>query len=215
MRKPRTAIVALSLAVFAGACGSGAGSNAGGSSTDASTDSSAPVPSSSGASSMEGGDEPSDAGSAGIVPSGGSCPTRGDAASCPAPPSGFGFPSSPGGPTPTGYWVGCESTLCSSQTSCTTCICEDGDGGGVWECTSNHGFQESDGAPTPYCALNTGPLDAAAGAVGLVVRCTTDYPTCLPPSPGQSAGWQCCSVSSVGGVREINCMASDAGGILL
>ena len=206
--------VALSLAVFTGACGSGAGSNVG-SSTDASTDSSAPIPSSSGASSMEGGDEPGDAGSEGIVASSGSCPPTGDAASCPAPPSGFGFAASPGGPTPAGYWVGCESTLCSSQTSCATCICEEGDGGGVWACTSNDGFQESDAAPTPYCALDTGPLDAAAGAVGLVARCTTAHPTCTPPSPGMSAGWQCCRVSSVGGAREINCMASDASGILL
>lgn len=81
---------------------------------------------------------------------------------------------------------------------------------GCWECTSNDGCQESEAAPTPYCALDTGPLDAAAGAVGLVVRCTTANPTCTPPSPGQSAGWQCCRTSSTGGVREITCMASDA-----
>lgn len=205
---------ALSLAAFAGACGSGTHSIAGGASTDGNSDVSPPVQSSSGSSSMEGGDDgptdaPIDAGSGEVLPGGGSCPTRGDAASCPVPPAGFAFPGAPAAP---GYWVGCESTICSSLTSCTTCTCVDGDAGGVWECTNNDGFQEADGAPTPYCALNSGPRDAGTDAAGPTVRCTTAYPSCTPPSPGgQSPGWLCCRVSSVGGTRMLSCLASDGG----
>jgi hypothetical protein len=120
-------------------------------------------------------------------------------------------PNAPPLPDP-GYWVGCETTSCSSPTSCTTCSCADADGGGAWECTNNDGFQpETDAQPTPYCALNSGPLDADIGDVGPVEPCTPQYPTCTGPYP-ESPGWQCCRVSSsVGGITEINCMPNDAG----
>ena len=109
-----------------------------------------------------------------------------------------------------GYWVGCEFTKCSSQTSCTTCTCVDGDGGGAWQCASNHGFQpETDAAPTPYCALNAGALDAEVPDVGPIEQCTPQYPTCTGPYP-ESPGWQCCRQSSVGGLTEIQCMPNDA-----
>jgi hypothetical protein len=87
----------------------------------------------------------------------------------------------------------------------------DSDGGGVWQCASNNGFQpETDAAPTPYCALYAGPLDADVPDVGPVEQCTPQYPTCSGPYP-ESPGWQCCRVSSVGGLTEITCMPNDAG----
>ncbi|HLK39917.1 MAG TPA: hypothetical protein VKU41_24340 [Polyangiaceae bacterium] len=213
MRSARTvgALSASALAVL-GACGSRLGSRAVGPPTEAGRADS--TESSGGESSGESGAEPSDAGDAGVATGGGFCTARGDAASCPQPPPGFDFQGSLGGTSP-GYWVGCESTLCSSQTSCTTCVCEVGDGGGVWACSSNSGFQAPDGAPTPYCSLSTGPLDDAAGTAGSVTRCTTDYPTCTPPSPGQSPGWQCCQVLSVGGLHQRNCKPSHDGGLRL
>jgi hypothetical protein len=81
----------------------------------------------------------------------------------------------------------------------------------VWECTNNDGFQpDTDAQPTPYCALNSGPLDADIGDVGPVEQCTPQYPTCAAPYP-ESPGWQCCLVSTVGGLSELNCMPNDAG----
>jgi hypothetical protein len=150
--------------------------------------------------------EPTDAAAASVGPSvgGGGCPGKADAAACPALPSGFSDP----GP----YWVGCEFTNCSSATACTTCSCVDADGGANWECASNDGFQpETDAQPTPYCGLNSGPLDGGDLAeASPFEQCTPQYPTCTRPSP-ESPGWQCCLVSGVGGITEISCMPNDAG----
>ena len=204
--------VALSLAILSSACSSGssgAGSSAAGVNADPSKSGNSSGPSATG-----GGSGPTDAGSAGIGVGGGSCPARADAATCAAPPAVVALPTLPPNAPPLpdpGYWVGCETTSCSSPTSCTTCSCADADGGGAWECTNNDGFQpETDAQPTPYCALNSGPLDADIGDVGPVEPCTPQYPTCTGPYP-ESPGWQCCRVSSVGGITEINCMPNDAG----
>jgi len=165
---------------------------------------------------ISGGDSgPSDAGSIGVgVGGGGGCPAKGDAAACAAPPAGFGLPTLPPNAPPVpepGYWVGCEFTNCSSESSCTTCSCVDSDGGAEWNCASNSGFQpETDAAPTPYCALNSGPLDADIGDVGPVEQCTPQYPTCTGPYP-ESPGWQCCLRSTVGGLTQISCMPNDSG----
>jgi len=72
------------------------------------------------------------------------------------------MPPSDGPPVPLadpGYWVGCQATSCSSATSCVTCSCVATDVGSSWECADNDGFQpDTDAEPTPYCALNSGPL---------------------------------------------------------
>ena len=206
--------LALLLALLSGACSSG-GSSAGHSSTSVSAGTGANSGGVLADPSVTGGDSgPADAGSVAVLGGGGGCPARADAAACSAPPAGFGVPVQPPNAPPIpepGYWVGCEFTNCSSQTSCTTCTCVDGDGGGTWQCGSNDGFQpETDAAPTPYCELNSGPLDAAAADVGPVEQCTPEYPMCTGPYP-ESPGWQCCRVSSVGGLTEINCMPNDAG----
>jgi len=188
--------IAFSLAILSSACSSGgAGSVDAGGAEDLG----------------DGGDMP-------LVGGGGGCPARADAATCPAPPAGFGFhppPVPPNAPAPSfpalDYWVGCEFTNCSSQTSCTTCTCVDADGGAAWDCSTNGGFQpEADASPTPYCALYAGPLDADVPDAGPVERCTPQYPTCTGPYP-ESPGWQCCVISSVGGISEIRCMPNDAG----
>ena len=190
--------LALSLAVVPGACSSG-GSSVARSSTDAN------IASHTGASSG-----PSATG----VLGGGGCPDRADAASCPAAPAWVDIPTPPPNGPPTlepGYWVGCEFTGCSSQTSCTTCTCVAADGGGAWECASNNGFRpDTDAAPTPYCALYAGPLDADVPDVGPVEQCTPERPTCTPPLP-ESPGWQCCQVSRVGGLTEYSCTSNDSG----
>jgi hypothetical protein len=200
--------LALSLAVFSSGCS--AGSTTGRSSTGvgagAGEGGTSSVPSAAGDAS-----DPVDAANASVL-GGGGCPARADAAACPAPPAGFGYPGLP--PTTpavfeTDYWVGCGFTNCSSQTSCTTCTCVDDDGG-VWQCASNDGFQfPTDAAIAPYCALNSGPLDAAAADAGPVEQCTSEYPTCTGPFP-ESPGWQCCRSASVGGVTELDCMPNDA-----
>jgi hypothetical protein len=207
-------LLALSLAIVSGACSS-AGSSAGTSATDVDGASRNSVASSgSSGPSVGGGGEPSDADVGLGVSGGGSCPARADAAACSAPPSSVAPPMPPPNAPPIpllgSYWVGCELTSCSSQTSCTTCSCVEADGGSEWECTHG-GFQpEEDAQPTPYCALDVGPLDGGDIAdAGPVEQCTPQYPTCTGPFP-ESPGWQCCLASSVGGISEIRCMPNDA-----
>jgi hypothetical protein len=159
--------------------------------------------------------EPTDAGSASVgVTGGGGCPARADAAICPPPPSAVAPPElPPNAPRlpDLGYWVGCELTNCSSATACTTCSCVEADGGAAWECANDGGFQsEMDAEPTPYCALNSGPVDGGDLAdAGPIEQCTPQYPTCTGPSP-ESPGWQCCLVSGLSGLTEISCMPNDA-----
>jgi len=204
--------VAVSLVVSSSACTPEGSTSHSATTVDADlSDTSAP----SGPSALGGGSGPTDAGSAGLItPGGGGCPARADAATCSAPPAVVAQPSPPDGAPPIpipGYWVGCEFTSCTSATACTTCSCVDADGGGAWECASNSGFQpETDAQPTPYCALNSGPLDADIADIGPVEQCTPQYPTCTGPYP-ESPGWQCCLVSTVGGLTEIQCMPNDAG----
>jgi hypothetical protein len=204
--------IAFPLAVAVSACSSGGSGST--RSTGTATD---PTNSKlSGGPSASGGDSsPADAGSVGVgVGGGGGCPAKGDAAACAAPPAGFGLPTLPPNAPPIpepGYWVGCEFTNCSSESSCTTCSCVDADGGAEWDCASNSGFQpETDAAPTPYCALNSGPLDTDIGDVGPVEQCTPQYPTCTGPYP-ESPGRQCCLQSTVGGLTQISCMPNDSG----
>jgi hypothetical protein len=135
----------------------------------------------------------------------GGCPARGDAAVCPAPPPGYLGLVGPG------QWVGCSSTSCSSPTSCTTCSCVDGDGGGVWDCARNEGFQpDSDAQPPPYCSFTLGPLDAPINGGGPFEQCTPQYPTCTPTSPAGASGWRCCLRASVGDLNETICMPNAA-----
>jgi hypothetical protein len=196
--------LAVPFAIFLGACSSSS-SASGGAATSAASDANTPG-ASSGPSDAAGSREPTDAGSGtdvGLGIGGGSCPARGNAAACPAPP-----PSVPN----LGYWVGCEATGCPSETSCTTCSCVEGDGGPSWQCTTTDGFQpETDAQPTPYCALYSGPIDAGdLDDAGPFEQCTPQYPSCAPPYP-ESPGWQCCLISSAGSISEISCMPNDAG----
>jgi hypothetical protein len=123
----------------------------------------------------------------------------------PAPPPGApGFPINPGS-----AWVGCQYTSCSSASACTTCTCVADDAGAGWDCTDGGLQTEGDAQPTPYCALDSGPVDASDLAdAGPIERCTEQYPTCSAPAP-ESPGWQCCRIATAGAVTELSCMPND------
>lgn len=148
-----------------------------------------------------------------LVGGGGSCPARADAAACPAIPSIVAPPVPPPNAPPLpiyGSWVGCQYSSCSTPSACTTCTCIAGDAGAAWGCSDAAWQVEGDAQPTPYCALNAGPVDAGDQPnVGPIEQCTEQYPTCSGPYP-ESPGWQCCRISTLGGVSEISCMPNDA-----
>jgi hypothetical protein len=141
-----------------------------------------------------------DAGGPGMGVSSGGCPSRENAAACPTLPPRYaiGFPN--------GAWVGCSFTDCLTPSACTTCTCFADQTGAAWDCVDGGLQTEGVPSPSPYCALNSGPVDAGDLAdVGPVERCTAEYPVCSPPYP-ESPGWQCCRVSASGAVNEITCM---------
>ncbi len=193
--------------VISSGCGADAGSSAKGSGAAPKA-----LGTSTGSAVVEGPSDPTDGGITGpTVGGGGGCPARAGAAPCPTPPSSVVAVASlsAGGPD-LGYWVGCEFTSCSSATSCTTCSCVEADVGGAWECSNDDGLQpETDAQVAPYCALNSGPLDADIADVGPAEQCTPQYPTCTSPSP-ESPGWRCCLISSLGGITEATCMPNDS-----
>jgi hypothetical protein len=211
-RMPSRCSFALPFAILLSACSS---SSSGSGGTAASAPSPSNAPGTSPPVDAADSSEPTDAGADGTGVDLGlgaaSCPARGDAATCLAPPSGVA--SGPGPNLPDlGYWVGCQATSCSSATACTTCSCVDGDGGASWQCTTTNGLQpETDAEPTPYCALYSGPIDAGdLDDAGPFEQCTPEYPSCTPPYP-ESPGWQCCLTSTAGSLSEISCMPHDAG----
>lgn len=149
-----------------------------------------------------------------FVGGGGSCPARADAAVCPAIPSIVAPPSPPPNAPALpafGSWVGCQYSSCSSPSACTSCTCiADDAGAAAWDCNDAGWQVEGDAQPTPYCALNAGPVDAGGQPnVGPIEQCTEQYPICSGPYP-ESPGWQCCRIATLGGTTEISCMPNDA-----
>jgi len=128
-------------------------------------------------SSAEDGEAETDAGDAGLGIWGGwyeSCPSEVDAAICPALLSGG---INPGPNYPAGFQVGCFAVDCPSLTSCTTCMCVDGDGGGTWECTSD--FQpDRDADESPCCeggAWINGPPGPQCCNFNTIITCQANF----------------------------------------
>jgi hypothetical protein len=95
-----------------------------------------------------------------------------------------------------GVFVGGGST----SGACSTCTCVADEAGAAWDCVEPGSQTNGEAQPTVYCALYSGPVDAGNVAnVGPIERCTPQYPTCSPPYP-ESPGWQCCRVTTNGGV---------------
>jgi hypothetical protein len=139
----------------------------------------------------------------------GTCPARGNATACPAPPSLE---------TGSAYWVGCQVTSCA--TTCTVCTCFRTTAGTTWDCVDAGGLQpDTDAQPTPYCALYSGPIDVTDLAdAGPFEQCTPQYPTCTivdlgRPLPSSAiGGWECCALASLpGAFTQFTCMPNEAG----
>jgi hypothetical protein len=206
---------AVALLMTASACSGTTDRGAGSADAGADAMGKGSVTSAPGASGFPGGGGSGGDGDVGIlVGGGGSCPARADAAACPAIPAIVAPPTPPANAPALpafGSWVGCQYSSCSSPSACTSCTCiVDDAGAAAWDC-SDAGWQvEGDAQPTPYCALNAGPVDAGDQAnVGPIEQCTEQYPICTGPYP-ESPGWQCCRIATLGGTTEISCMPNDA-----